>query len=195
MKTTISLVLGLVLVLATGSGRLILGRVLYSEGRDKARNVAFGLVGLTFQMVVATGFIWLCITLSTHLFDSAILRVIATAIFFVLGAFFVLPFVMIAVTPLMLLVSLPLEWIFPSQDSVDAKSIAWCKNCRHYKKSKEYESPLGGLWNSRVQPPLDKLPCEIRSETVAVWDGHFSLEPRIRTLFPNDCPFFERRNG
>jgi len=157
--------------------------------------VAFGLLGFTFQMVVAAGFMWLCITLSTHLFDSTILRVIATAVFFVLGAFFVMPFVMIVLTPLMLLVSLPLDWIFPSQDSVDAKSIAWCKNCRHYKKSKEYESTLGGLWNSSVLPPLDKLPCEIRSETVAVWDAHFSLEPRVRTLFPKDCPFFERRNG
>jgi hypothetical protein len=86
--------------------------------------VAFGLVlGLILKMGVVTGFIWYCIAVSAHFFDSTILQIVTTALLVFVGARFVLPLadlLMVALTALFTtsleLLFWPLEFLFCSRE-------------------------------------------------------------------------------
>ena len=164
----------------------------YSSGQV-ARAIAFGLLSVIVQMVVLTAFIWGCIAASALLFDSTIFQVITTAILIVVGALFVLPLANLVMMPLTLLVAWPLDLLFPAKNNQNAQDIKWCRNCKHYRKSKEYEDALSGLWHSQEMPRSDKLPCKIVLETSAVWERYYESDPRSRTLFPKECPSLEKQ--
>jgi hypothetical protein len=166
--------------------------LIHSNGQ-KARGIAFGIFGVIGQMSILTGFIWLCISIATHIFDSIILQVVSTAVFIAIGALLVLPLVNLIMIPLSLIVAFPLDWLFPLKGRNDGRVAECCPNCKHYRKSKDFADFIGGSWQSKTMPRSDKLPCNIALETSDVWERYYSCEPSSRTLFPNDCPFFERR--
>jgi hypothetical protein len=110
----------------------------------------------------------------------------------VIGALFVLPLIRLIMVPLTLIVAWPLDLLFPLKESKDAQTTKWCRNCKHHRKSKEYEDIMKGLWRSKTMPRSDKLPCNIALETSDVWERYYSSELSSRTLFPKDCTFFEK---
>lgn len=158
-----------------------------------ARGIAFGLLGVSLQMVVLTFLIWGCIFVANYFFDSTLLRVATTAILTIIGVFIVLPLINVLLIPLTLLISWPLDLLFPLKETTEAQNIQWCRTCKHYRKSKEYEDTFKGLWRSESMPRSDKLPCNISLETANVWQLYFSLEPDSRALFPKDCSFYEKK--
>ena len=162
--------------------------------RQVARGVAFGLLGVIWQIGITGLLVWCCITVSAYIFDSTFLQVVSTVILLVVGARLVLPLFNLITMPLMMVIALPLDLLFPLKKKVNVREIKWCRNCRHYKKSKEYEDmPPKGLWFSGSMPRRDELPCNIALEAAKVWEDYFKVEPSSRALFPKDCPFFEKR--
>lgn len=87
-------------------------KILCVTGR-KARAVAFGVVSVVEQMALITGFIWLCISLATHLFHGAILQVAGAILFIAVGTLFVLPLASLIGIPLTLILAWPLDLLFP----------------------------------------------------------------------------------
>jgi hypothetical protein len=81
------------------------------------------------------------------------------------------------------------------RDKTDAQKIEWCRNCSHYRRSKEYEDISRGLWRLDSMPSSDKLPCNIVLEASPTWKHHFETPPKNRTLFPNNCTLFESRRS
>ena len=80
---------------------------------NKARTFVFGLLAVVLQMSILTGFVWLCISVATHVFDSTVLQVMTTGVLIIIGALFVLPLVSFIMVPLMLIVAWPLNLLFP----------------------------------------------------------------------------------
>jgi hypothetical protein len=99
-------------------------KILTTTGQ-KARTFAFGAFGVIGQMSILTAFIWLCIAIATHIFDSTILQVVSTAVFIAIGALFVSPLVNLIMIPLSLIVAFPLDWLFPlkAQTKLDQSDV------------------------------------------------------------------------
>jgi len=167
---------------------------LYPRGQV-TRGIAFGLVGVLVQMCFLTGFIWGCITIATCLFGGPVLQIITSAIFIIIGAPIAIPLLSLLMVPVTAVVALPLDLLFPiKREESDSQEIKWCKNCRYHRKSKEYEDIMRGIWRSTAIPQSDKLPCIIALKTSEVWKSYFDSEPESRSLFPKECPFFEKRS-
>ncbi len=158
-----------------------------------ARGVAFAILDVTLRLVVVTGLIWYCITASAYLFDSVALQSVAVVVFLIVGTRVVMPWLNLLLTPLTLIVALPLDFLFPLKDTVDVQQIRWCRNCAHFRKLEQYEDIMGGLWRSKSRPQNGDLPCSILPETSEVWEHYFLSKLESRALFPKDCPFFEWR--
>jgi len=158
-----------------------------------AREIAFGLFSVTLHLAVLTGFIWCCITASAYLFDNVALQVVAIVVLLIVGTRFLMPWLNLLLMPLTWIVALPLDLLFPLKEQVDVQQIRWCKNCRHHRKSAQYEDIIHGLWRSNSKPQGGDLPCNITLETSEVWERYFLSKPEIRTLYPKDCAFFEWR--
>jgi len=73
---------------------------------------------------------------------------------------------------------------------IDTKNIKWCKTCKFFKKSKEWEAHLEFL--DKI-PSLEKLPCLIPEKTKSFWEEYFKLDHGARTLYPKECVLWERR--
>jgi hypothetical protein len=174
-----------------------LGRL--EGGRHAVLTIASGLLGIILQMSVLTAFVWGCIALSQLISDSTVLQVVAAAGFVVIGAALILPLLVplisLIVMPLAAIILLPLDLLLPTKNRVDVREIKWCRNCKHYRKSGEYEDTLRGLRQSVSMPRSDKLPCSIPLETAEVWQRFYATELRSRTLFPKDCAFFEDQHA
>jgi hypothetical protein len=158
-----------------------------------ARGIAFGLLGITLQMVVLTFFVWGCIAAAATIFDSMLLRLVAMLALMMIGSFIVLPLINVLMVPMTLVLAWPVDLLFPIKEATQAESIKWCRTCRHYQKSKEYEDLIYGLWRSKSMLRSDKLPCSIALETSDVWQRYFSSKSESRVLFPKDCPFYDKR--
>ena len=87
----------------------------YSTGQ-RARAVAFGLLGVAIQIAGVAGFIWCCIAVVSHFFDGMLWIVLTSAAFIVIGAPIAIPLITLLSIPLTLLVSLPLDLFFPLKD-------------------------------------------------------------------------------
>lgn len=87
----------------------------YSTGQ-RARAAAFGLLGVAIQIAGVAGFIWCCITLVSHFFDSMLWIILTSAVLIVIGAPIAIPLITLLSVPLTLLVSLPLDFLFPLKD-------------------------------------------------------------------------------
>lgn len=184
-----------IFVAATWVKRSITINIIDSISSDVsvARAIAFGLLGVILDMCVLTGFIWCCIIVSAHILHSVVLQIVAAAILVIVGALLVLPLLKFLTMPLALIIMWPLDLLFPRNERINVGEIKWCRNCKHRRKSKEYEDVISGLWRSKSMPRSDKLPCNIILETAGVWERYFKAEPDARALFPNDCEFFEKR--
>jgi hypothetical protein len=166
---------------------------LYSS-RLVARTFAFAFLGVILQMIVLTALVWGCISISQHLFDSVALQATVATVMVIVGAPIVIPLLTLLMTPLTILIMLPLDLLFPIKDKVNVSEIMWCRNCRHYKKSREFEDVVSGLYRSGSMPRSDKLPCDIALETARVWERYYGLELGSRAIYPKDCEFFEQRS-
>jgi hypothetical protein len=158
---------------------------------QRAREVAFACLNVTWILAISTGFIWCCITASVYLFNNILLQAIAIVVLFLIGVRVVMPWLNILLMPLMAIVAIPIGLMFPLQDNRDNKTIIWCKNCKHYKKSDRYEDIISGSWRSASMPPSRDLPCDIAADASDVWERYFRLELDSRTLYPKDCRLFE----
>lgn len=159
----------------------------YSYRGNWGRTLVSGVLGFFLQMSFLTLFVFGCISLASLFFDSIILKVTLTVVLIVIGSFIILPLLKILMIPVVLIISLPLLFLFP-QEKIH---INWCRTCKHFRRIKEYENNVNGLWQSKFMPSNDKLPCDIFLETENTWKQYFGLEPSERSLFPKDCEFFE----
>ena len=163
----------------------------YSTGQ-KGRAAAFGILGVLIQLSVLTAFFVAAITLSVSWFDSIWLQIAIVAALVIFGAPIILPLASIAIMPITLILSFPLDLLFPLKQSTDTKNIQWCKNCVHYRKSKLYEDSLSGSWGADEMPRSDELPCKIVTEAMETWVEHYETERGQRTLYPKNCTEFEK---
>tara|TARA_R110002049_G_scaffold296531_1_gene484694 strand:+ start:412 stop:2232 length:1821 start_codon:yes stop_codon:yes gene_type:complete len=180
--------LGAVLVALTWFTRPVIDGF-YSTGQ-KPRALAFGVLGIVIQLSVLTAFFAGAISLSVNWFDATWIQVVFVAALVIFGAPIVLPLASIVIIPFTLILSLPLELLFPLKQSSEAKNIAWCKNCVHYKKSKTYEDSMRGTWGAEEMPRSDELPCKIAPEAMETWAEHYETERSQRTLYPKNCSEF-----
>lgn len=165
-----------------------------THGRLDARGIAFGLYSIVFQVALLSAFIWCFIAFATYLFANAVVQIIVSAVFIVVGSVVAIPLLNLLAMPLAIILTLPIELIFPLKKEKDtSREERWCKSCKYYRKSREYENTMKGLWRSPVLPQTDKLPCRIVSQTSGVWGRYFESEQRTRSLFPRECSFFERK--
>lgn len=164
----------------------------YSTGQ-LARSIVFGGLGVVTQMTVLTAFIWGAFTLAGLVFENLALQLILATVIAFIGSLFVLPLVSLLMVPITLLLAWPLDLLFPLKSNTPVQDIHWCRTCKHHRKVSEYEDTMKGLWHEESRPRSDKLPCKIVLETSQVWDAYYETEPKSRTLFPKDCPFFERQ--
>lgn len=85
------------------------------------RNVIFSIFTLVLQMLLITSIVWGCIGISIYIFDNIILRVICSVILLIIGALFLLPFINIAAIPILMLILLPLNFLFPEDADTQKK--------------------------------------------------------------------------
>jgi hypothetical protein len=154
------------------------------------RRVAFGLFGSALELASMTGILYLSFLVIDRISHDTIVRwFLAIPILFI-AFVFIRPILNVLLIPVTLLLAFPLEWLFPMKDKVDTKSIAWCRNCKHFRKLKGYEDLIRGEWRATTMPPSDRLPCTATELTASTWAGYYALDPPKRTLFPNDCAYF-----
>jgi hypothetical protein len=92
--------------------RPILENIASARGQI-ARGIAFGLTGIFVQMCFVTGFIWCCISASVYFLDNIILQVIVAGLFILVGGLIVMPIVTLLMVPVIFIVAIPLDLIFP----------------------------------------------------------------------------------
>jgi hypothetical protein len=159
----------------------------------RARHYAFGLLGVLVQLFVLASLTWLCISIATYFFDNAILQLIITSVILIASIFLIMPVISVVMMPLMAILALPIDLLFPKNKGDNPPQIDWCRNCKHYRKSKDYEDTIRGFWRADGIPRSDKLPCSIPLETSDVWKEYYSAGLSSRRLFPEDCPYFAKR--
>lgn len=95
--------------------------VIYPNGQ-RARAIVFGMLEVLIQLAVLTAIFWAAISISTHYFDSIILQVVTVAAIFIVGAPIILLITTIVMTPIILIISLPLDLLFPLKESSASKN-------------------------------------------------------------------------
>lgn len=73
---------------------------------------------------------------------------------------------------------------------IDVKKIKWCKTCKHFKKIRNYEA-VATLSEEMIEN--SKIPCRILDHTYPTWEEHFATELGQRTLYPKNCPRWEKK--
>lgn len=154
-----------------------------------ARAIAFGVLDFATKMAVLTAFIWGSYTVAGLIFENLAFQLLLSAVIALVGSFIVLPLATLAMIPVTILLAWPLDILFPLKSNSSGKDIDWCRSCRHYRKVSEYEDSMHG---EDSIPRSDKLPCKIVLETSMVWEAYYEAEPKARSLFPKNCPRFER---
>jgi len=85
------------------------------------------------------------------------------------------------------------KWNIACGTYVDPKQITWCKTCLHFRKVKGFDNTMNGIWKSENMPEPERLPCNILNDSMETWRSFFSLDTSKRTLYPNNCPKWEKR--
>ena len=67
---------------------------------------------------MTTGFVWCCITTAADLFHNVALQIAVVTILLIIGTRFVLPSVGLLLSPLALIISLPIDLLFPLKNAV-----------------------------------------------------------------------------
>lgn len=158
-----------------------------------ARAIAFGVLDVATKMAVLTAFIWGSYTVAGLIFENLAFQLLLSAVIALLGSFIVLPLVTLLMIPVTIVLAWPLDLLFPLKSNSSGKDINWCRSCRHHRKVSEYEDSMNGLWHEDSIPRSDKLPCKIVLETSIVWEAYYETEPKARSLFPKNCPRFEKQ--
>jgi hypothetical protein len=164
-----------------------------AHSQQVARAVAFAIPKVVLPFALMTAFAWLCIMASEYWFDNLPLRILTVAGLLIIGGRFVLPWVSLLIMPLMVIIALPLDWLFPLKQTDKAKNLRWCQYCDHYRPSARYEDIIGGSWRAEAMPDITELPCDIADKTLEVWQRYFLTDLNSRALYPKDCPYFKRR--
>lgn len=164
--------------------------IMSSFSKDPLRNrqIAFGLFGTITQLAFVSLLVWISFRLAGQVTDSFIIHLIISMVLLGILLLFVAPLLTIPMMFVTLILSWPLNLLFPLPDK--SKDLKWCRNCQNFKKSKEYENTL---WRAGTIPTSEKLPCQITLQTAEVWKAYFCLENGKRSLFPKDCSFFLRK--
>lgn len=157
-----------------------------------ARAIAFGVLDVATKMAVLTAFIWGSYTVAGLIFENLAFQLLLSAVIALVGSFIVLPLVTLLMIPVTIVLAWPLDLLFPLKSNSSGKDINWCRSCRHHRKVSEYEDSMSGLWHEESIPRSDKLPCKIVLETSIVWEAYYETEPKARSLFPKNCPRFEK---
>lgn len=159
-----------------------------------SRTILCGGISVFTQMTVLAAFIWGAYTLAGLVFDNFSLQLILAAAIAFIGSLFVLPLVSILMMPVTLILAWPLDLVFPPKNEAQASKIQWCRTCKHHRKVSDYEDTTKGLWCDTSMPRIDKLPCRIVLETSQAWKAYYETAPRSRSLFPKNCPHYERHS-
>ncbi|MBL7187117.1 MAG: hypothetical protein ISS70_12425 [Phycisphaerae bacterium] len=76
---------------------------------------------------------------------------------------------------------------------VDVKKIQWCKTCKHFRKTRNWNSLSDPLWRSSELISSDEIPCLIVEATKSVWVQYFNKEEGQRHLYPKNCDKWSHR--
>ena len=87
--------------------------------------IAFAFVQAVLPLAMAAGYVWCCITVSVYLFDNMGLQMAAVTALLIIGTRFVLPWLGCLSLPLALIITLPIDLLFPftadaAKTSIDA---------------------------------------------------------------------------
>jgi len=165
----------------------------YVGHRNQGFAAFLATLSATLRFCILALFAWLCIAAATYIFSNTVLQVICVVIFLAVGGRFVLPWVMLLLTPIFIIVGVALGTATPKTDRNDLKQIRWCRNCRYYRQSLNYEDVIDGMWRAERLPSLDELPCKISDASLAVWEEYFDMTMNNRAMFPKTCPLFEKK--
>ena len=80
-----------------------------------ARSLAFGLLGVTVQMITVTAYIWFSYAIAGVVFDVFELQLALAAVIVAAGSFSVLPLMTYIMAPVTLLFAWPLSLLFPKK--------------------------------------------------------------------------------
>ncbi len=72
-------------------------------------------------------------------------------------------------------------------DYVDTSAIRWCRTCRFFRRSRQYEDAYKGAWTFPTMPEDEILPCRNLGQTREMWVAYYVLPRGKRTLFPKTC--------
>ena len=163
----------------------------YVGNRNQGLAAFFATLNAALRFFILASFSWLCIDGANYLFSNTLLRVVCVVIFLGVGGRFVLPWAALLLTPISIIIGTALVAVTPKRGGIDVTEIRYCKNCRYYRHSPEYENIIDGLWRAESLPPLNALPCKIVEKSVPVWEEYFEMTMNSRAMFPRMCPLFE----
>ena len=138
--------------------------------------------------------IWISYAIATWAVENVTFQILLTVLIAVVGAFIVVPLVNILLTPIIYLITVPLNQLFPLKNNLQVEEIRWCGTCKHQKRTVEYEEPLHGLWLREDMPAREKLPCKIVDDTAYIWEVYYKTEPGSRAMFPENCYQYEKQS-
>lgn len=76
---------------------------------------------------------------------------------------------------------------------VDVKKIQWCKTCKHFLKTRNWNRTTNPLRQSKELVGDSEIPCKIVEDTKPVWTLYFDTDTMQRTLYPDNCQRWTRR--
>lgn len=169
----------------------------YGNPGKEISSIAAAAFSSIVHFTILTVWIWCCIIFSAYLFDNTILQIVSVVVLLLIGGKLILPWAMLFLMPVLMLAAapifIPIGLISLRRERRENQQIPWCKNCKHYRKSKRYENIAGGSWTAESMLPIGELPCAIAEDASDVWENHFNLDRKSRTLYPKNCEFFEAR--
>lgn len=160
---------------------------------NRARTIAFGLLGSVTKLASFTFYTWITWTLSCYITSNTIFQILLCLVIFSIVCLFIAPLMVIPLSFITLILAIPLEWLFPLKDQ--SSNIKWCRNCKFYQKSSKYEESMKGLWWSTTIPDTTLLPCRVVINTSEVWQAFFKSPLSERALFPKSCPFYIEKDS
>ena len=110
----------------------------YFSSRQVARSLVFGLLSVLTQMLVLFVHIWISYSIATWAVENFAFQIFLTVIIAVVGAFIVVPLVNVLLTPIIYLITVPLNLLFPLKNNFQVEEIRWCGTCKHKKETVEY---------------------------------------------------------
>lgn len=83
------------------------------SGHSLGRSISYGILQVCIRLALITGFVWLCISGATCIFDNLVFQILASILFLLVGTFIVLPVAGLLVIPIMIPFAFAIDVIFP----------------------------------------------------------------------------------